>query len=342
MKKLFAITGNPVLQSQSPVLFSAAYPSRADEFAYVRMAAQSAAEAMQLFAELGMSAMNVTAPFKGAVAQLADECAPEVQALKATNAVVRGEDGKTRCYNTDVAGVLGCLRDSGVALPGKRCLVLGAGGAGSAAAYALSTAGADVLVANRTIEKAQRLADNLGCRWCSLADIAELAPQVDMIVNTLYAQVDVVETAWLSPRHIVFDAIYHASLLREKARQAGCTFVDGEGWLLHQGLPAYRLFTGIEPEEASMRRMRRASFAPSLHVSLVGFMGVGKSTVAPLLAALLERPVADTDAEVERRCGLPVPRLIAEKGEAYFREQERTVVEALLGSPTPSVIACGG
>jgi shikimate dehydrogenase len=337
---LFAVTGNPVLHSKSPILFGAAYPSHANNFAYFRLAAQSAEEVMLLFDELGLSGVNITSPFKSDMAKLADLRAPEVQALDACNTLVL-ENGKKRCYNTDIFGVLGSFENAGVPIAGKRCLVLGAGGAGSAAAYALHSAGGVVTVANRTVDKARRLAESIGCSYAGLSEVADIAPQSDIIVSTLYQHVDVVDEAWLKPQHVVFDAIYHGSKLQEKARRAGCTFIDGTGWLLYQGAPAYRKFTGVEPDMDSMKKAMQTQKLPK-HISLIGFMGAGKSSVAPLLANLLGMPVVDVDAVLEERCGASIPQLIGAKGEAYFREQERIVLEEALSAATPTVISCGG
>jgi shikimate dehydrogenase len=338
--KLFAVTGSPVLHSQSPALFAAAYPLHADDFAYFRLAAQSAEEAALLFDELGLSGMNVTAPFKSDMATLADVRAQEVQALNACNTMVL-ENGKKRCYNTDIFGVSGSLKKAGVAVAGKRCLTLGAGGAGSAAAYALRAAGGVVTIANRTVDKARRLAETLGCSYAALSEIAGIAPQADLIVSTLSQHADAVDEAWLKPQQVVFDAIYHGSTLREKARRAGCKFIDGAGWLLHQGAPAYRMFTGVEPDVEGMEKAMLPQKLPK-HISLIGFMGAGKSAVAPVLASMLGTPAVDADLALEEKCGASIPHLIGERGEAYFREQERVVLEEALASPTPTVISCGG
>jgi len=219
--------------------------------------------------------------------------------------------------------------------------VLGAGGAGSAAAYALHSKGGVVTIANRTTEKAVQLAARVGCRACSLTEIEKVIPQTDLIVNTLYEDVDVVNEAWLKPEHTIFDAIYHSSKLEQKAKKVGCKFIDGAYWLLFQGPPAYRRFTGVEPNFESMKKALLPQKTPK-HVALVGFMGAGKSAVAPLLAKQLNMPVAEADAALEQKCGASIPQIISERGEAFFREKEREVLEEILSSPTPCVISCGG
>jgi shikimate dehydrogenase len=338
--KLFSIIGNPVLHSKSPVLFGYAYPNSSNEFAYFRIVSENVAEALQLFRELGVTGMNVTAPYKSEVARFADFRGAEVEAMQASNTVV-WENEKLCAYNTDIFGVSDSIENGGVTIAGKRCLVLGAGGAGSAAAYALHSKGGMVTIANRTVEKAAQLAARIGCRACSLAEIEKIIPQTDLIVNTLYENVDVVNEAWLKPEHTIFDAIYHSSKLEAKAKKVGCKFIDGAYWLLFQAPPAYRKFTGLEPNFESMKKALLPHKTPK-HISLIGFMGAGKSTVAPLLGKLLNMPVIEADAVLEQKCGATVPQIISEKGETFFREKEREVLQEILASPTPSVISCGG
>ena len=89
-----------------------------------------------------------------------------------------------------------------------------------------------------------------------------------------------------------------------------------------------------------LRRSTRPARAAS-RIVLTGFMGSGKSTVGPLLAAELGWAFIDLDAEIERRTGLTVPQIFSEKGEAAFRKEETAALAAALGR-TRTVIALGG
>jgi shikimate kinase len=77
------------------------------------------------------------------------------------------------------------------------------------------------------------------------------------------------------------------------------------------------------------------------HISLVGMMGVGKSTVAPFIAARLNRPVIEIDAVIERQEGMPIGEIFIAKGEAYFRRVESELIQKLLTQP-PAVLSLGG
>ena len=337
--KLFAVAGNPILHSRSPILFNGAYPDK--DYAFFRMIAESGEEIIQLFKELGLSGINVTAPFKSEIARLADYCSEEVSVLQAANTLVE-EDGKLHAYNTDIHGVTRTLKNEGITIKGKRCIVLGAGGAGCAAAYALKKEGANITIVNRTTDKAKSFAEKIGCSYSGLDRLKELLTDAAILVSTLTSNADVVEEQWLSPQLVVLDAVYHGSQLKQKAINKGCTYFDGSQWLLNQGIPGYKTFTNIEPDKDGMITALSSTQKIPKHVSFIGFMGSGKTTVAPIVAKMLGMPVVDIDRELESRYNESVPQMIKSKGEAYFREKEQELLKELLSKETPSVISCGG
>ena len=146
----FAVTGNPVLHSKSPVIFNTIFQrlGMSDSHVYTRIAANTPAEAMFLFKELRLTGMNVTAPFKANIMVYLDEVDDAAKTIGGVNTVVREEMG-IKGYNTDYMGVTGALATRGIDLEGKRCVVLGAGGAGRAAVYGLLWKKASVTLVNR-------------------------------------------------------------------------------------------------------------------------------------------------------------------------------------------------
>lgn len=223
--EIFGVCGNPILHSLSPKLFHAAYGS---ESVYLRLIAKCPKEALELFHALGLSGMNVTAPFKDVHLWGDGVQSHDVQVLGMTNTIVR--DGKgLKFYNTDIDGVTCHLSD----IQGVECLVLGAGGAGVSAVYALKKRGAQVTVANRTVTKAKEIAQKFDCDYCSL----EQLPDAEIVVNTLHVKV-------FEPKEnqTLVDAIYHHS----PYEGANCHYIDGLQWLKGQAVSAYRLFTSRE------------------------------------------------------------------------------------------------
>jgi shikimate dehydrogenase len=248
MKKRFGIAGMPVSQSKSPALFHAAYHGK---YEYVLLPAATADEAMRLFREQGLSGMNITMPLKELMLPFIATLDENATLLRAANTVVLSQ-GVLQGYNTDVHGVAGALAEAGVPLSGKRCVVLGAGGAGLAAACALTHAGAALTVANRTVDRAEAVAKLFHAASCSLTEALQHSGKYDVIVNTLPAAANIAAQLFPASRQVVMEADYIHKPLQTACRNAGATYIEGSRWLLHQAIPAYRLFTGEEPDVAAM------------------------------------------------------------------------------------------
>ena len=344
-RKLLAVSGRPILRSLSPGLFRSAYSGERDGAIYTRLSAPTADEALRFAREVGLHGMNVTAPLKSGVRGLLEAVDEVSAALGAVNTIVREGRG-FRGYNTDPAGVTGALAAAGIGVRGKRCLVLGAGGAGRAAAFALRDLGAEVTLCNRTDGKALAAARKLGVaaeRWQHRASVLAAA---DVLVTALPRDAAAVRAEWLRPGLVVLEAAYPATPFSAQAREMGCLVVPGEAWLLHQAVPAFRLFTGAEPDPAAraaaLMSARRTLSRKSLNVALVGFMGSGKTTVGRLLAGELGLGFEDSDEWIERRTGRSIPEIFAREGEAFFREWEVRALREILGGRPGVVCACGG
>ena len=144
----------PVFYYKSPLMFNTAFRDLGIDAVYVRLAASQPEEVVRLAREMGMDGFNITSPFKGDILHYLDEVDPDALLIGAVNTVKRKGD-RLVGYNTDVAGVLEAVRGSGLDPKGQKAIVLGAGGAGRAACLALVSAGAQVILMNRTLEKAR-------------------------------------------------------------------------------------------------------------------------------------------------------------------------------------------
>jgi shikimate dehydrogenase len=129
--RLAAVIGDPIRHSRSPAIFNAAFAAAGLDWAYLafEVPAGGAAGALDAVRALGIEGLSVTMPHKSDVAELVDECSPQAERLGAVNCVVRRGD-RLVGHNTDVAGFVASLRaDAGFDPAGRRCVVLGAGGA---------------------------------------------------------------------------------------------------------------------------------------------------------------------------------------------------------------------
>ncbi|MDO9229842.1 MAG: shikimate dehydrogenase [Syntrophales bacterium] len=255
---LFAIFGNPLGQSLSPLMLNAAFAEMGLTARYGVCQTGDAAEAVRWIREMDLRGASVTLPLKETVMPFLDEVDRNAREIGAVNTIVH-RDGRLRGYNTDSPGLVRDLEEW-IGISGKTFVVLGAGGAARAALFSLLQAGGTPVVVNRTPERAEALAGRFGCRWVPITEIGCL--QADCLINTtpvgMFPEAD---RTPLPKRELarfprVMDMIYNPNktrLLRE-AGAAGCIVRSGVGMFVHQGAEQFRLWTGMEPPRERMRQ----------------------------------------------------------------------------------------
>ncbi|WP_224332466.1 shikimate dehydrogenase [Haloprofundus halobius] len=260
--QVFGLVGNPVGHSLSPPMHEAAYDSLGMDARYVTYepSPERFAAALDGADALGITGLNVTIPFKQDALELVD-ADPFAERIGAVNTIdFTGDSDTPRGYNTDAAGVSRSFARHDVSPDGADAVVVGAGGAGRAAAFALADEGAAVHVANRTASRAAELAAELNDdgeseHTATAGDLDSLAtsvPDADVLVNATSVGMESDETPVPAPllheNLAVLDAVYappDTRLLRE-AREAGATTIDGAWMLLYQGVVAFERWTGRE------------------------------------------------------------------------------------------------
>jgi shikimate dehydrogenase len=217
----------------------------------------------------GFAGVNVTFPCKEAAVALVDELSAEARQIGAINTITVGPDGRTTGHNTDRSGFRRSFEESlgRAAVDGKTALLVGAGGAGRAVAFALLDLGVDCLLVHdqdraRAESLAASLAASCGPRRARAVDDARAAlAQAAGLVNAtpvgmLGCPGNPVPADAVEARDWVKDVIYTPleTELVEIARARGAQAVGGAGMCVHQAAEAFRLFTGITPDLARMRR----------------------------------------------------------------------------------------
>ena len=342
MTALYAVAGNPVFHSRSPVMFNTAFRERAVEAVYLRLAASTPEEIVTTVREMGLQGCNITTPFKTGVMRHLDFVTADAEKVGAVNTVVKRAEGLIG-YNTDIAGALGAAKSVGFEPSRQKVVILGAGGAARAAALAFVTAGSRVVVANRTFEKARDAAKTLGCEAISFHHIGDALKRARLLVSAVSTADRVLDPSLLRPDVIVLEALYSSptSLLRDAADR-GCTVIDGREWLLAQAAPAFSLFTG---RSAPLGEMRKALWKKRRdsrkNIALIGFMATGKSTVAEQVAARGGLTLIDIDKHIEEKAGASVAEIFEGKGEEVFRRMEQAEIDGLR-FVSHHVASCGG
>jgi shikimate dehydrogenase len=266
--QVYGLVGNPVGHSLSPPMHEAAYDATGLDARYVTFEPDpdDLGTAIRGADALGVRGLNVTIPFKE---QVLEEDLVEPDPLGARIGAVNTIDftgDRPTGHNTDAEGARRALvEQAGVDLDGATAVVVGAGGAGRAVAFALADAGATVHVANRTVDRATALAADLPAgadpAGHPLDDLSDLLDDADVLVNAtsvgMEEDVSPVPADALHADLTVLDAVYRppeTRLLRD-ATEAGATTVDGAWMLLYQGAAAFERWSG---ESAPIDRMNAA------------------------------------------------------------------------------------
>jgi shikimate dehydrogenase len=275
--RVAAVIGDPVRHSLSPAIHNAAFRALGLDWIYVALVVPDAAlpAALAGTRALGLGGLSVTMPHKAAVAAAVDRRTTDVDALGAANTVVV-DGGDLVGHNTDGPGFLDALRrDEGFDPAGRRCVVVGAGGAARAVVRALAAAGAaDVAVVNRNAERRHRavaLAGPVG-RGGTVED----ADGADLVVNATPIGMGPViagpggevplpvPAERLGAGQLVIDLVYDPPLtpFLVAARNRGAAVANGVGMLVHQAAHAFRLWTALEPPLEVMSAAATAALAP--------------------------------------------------------------------------------
>ena len=263
---VYGLIGNPVGHSLSPPMHEAGYDALGIDARYVTFepATDAAGAAVEGAAALGVAGLNVTIPFKRDVLAVVD-ADPLAERIGAVNTVAFPDAGAPRGYNTDAAGVIRAFEAHDVALDGTEAVVVGAGGAGRAAAFALADAGATVHVANRTASRATDLAAAVpDATGGGLDGLEACVPTADVLVNATSVGMESDETpvpaSLLHADLAVLDAVYtpmETRLLRDAAA-AGATTIEGAWMLLYQGVEAFERWTDRAAPVTAMNEALRA------------------------------------------------------------------------------------
>ena len=270
-------------------MHGAAFAASGIDWRYIpfRVTAADLEDAVRGIRALGFAGFNVTVPHKQTIMPFLERLDDESRAIGAVNAV-RLEDRHLVGYNTDAPGLCDALtRDGGARLAGARCLILGAGGAGRSAAYALAGAGVrSITILNRTALRAQDVGARVGAAHpaCAVAagpldpdTVARAAEDADVIIQATSATLSAAmgggggRAPWLQalepvirPGMTVLDMVYtpRRTELLDAAGAAGATVVDGLSMLIYQGARSFELWTGMPAPVDVMRRALDAEEQP--------------------------------------------------------------------------------
>ncbi|MBD1552905.1 shikimate dehydrogenase [Pseudomonas typographi] len=259
----YVVFGNPIGHSKSPTIHRLFAEQAGQQLEYRTQVAPLGGfgECAREFFQAGGLGANVTVPFKEDAYRFCDELTLRAQRAGAVNMLSRQGDGGVRGDNTDGEGLVRDLTaNAGLPLAGKRILLLGAGGAARGVLEPLlEEAPAQVVLANRTLEKAQRLVEafaELGPLRASA--FAELAGPFDVIINataaSLAGEIPPVAASLIEPgRTACYDMMYGKAptpFCHWATEHGAVKALDGLGMLVEQAAVAFRYWRGVEVDTA--------------------------------------------------------------------------------------------
>ena len=272
--RIVGVIGDPVEHSRSPQMHNAAFAKAGLDYVYVpfHVRPDDLADAIAGFKAINVVGINVTLPHKQAVIRSVTSISREAELIGAVNTLTFVE-GNIYGDNTDAPGVLKALEEDGNmsgSPVGENAIVLGAGGAARAVVVALALRGvASITIANRTVEKAVSLAEEMdrktGVSMQGMGLTDERLPlavrESKLLVNTATTSMDVtqpllISADWLQSNTIVYDIVYTPPVtpLMQAATERGCQTLGGIGMLVHQGAIAFEKWTGVTPCTQTMRQ----------------------------------------------------------------------------------------
>jgi shikimate dehydrogenase len=239
-----------VEQSLSPLMHNAGYQALGLDYVYVPFRVKDVRQAVAGIRGLSVRGASVTIPHKTRAVEFMDNLDRIAIETGVINTIVNN-DGVLTGYNTDYNAALQALKEA-TSIMGKKAVVLGGGGAGTAVAIALKRAGARLSILNRTEARLKDLAEMLDVEESGGLDKLDIIVDADILVNTtpvgMFPDVDTspVPAEFLHSGLTVFDVVYNPkdTRLLKEARDKGCSIVYGYKMLLYQAAVQFELFTG--------------------------------------------------------------------------------------------------
>jgi len=292
-----------------------------------------------------LEGFNVTIPYKKLACSLCEERSDEAKEIGAVNTVIALPEGGFKGFNTDVYGFVYMLRQAGIDVNAKNCLVLGTGGASAAISYALNKLGAARIVfCSRTGD-------------INYENVYTVQSDAEIIVNTtpvgMFPNIDdsPIDLSRFPKLYAAADIVYNPSRTRflQQAKQLGVTHAGGLYMLVAQAYKASIVFKGGKfslessgkDENILINHVTKSLETEMMNITLVGMPGSGKSRIGKKLASALNRQFIDLDDEFSEEFGVTPAEIIKKRGESAFRQMETELAKKILPR-SGLVISTGG
>jgi shikimate dehydrogenase len=259
----YGVVGHPIAHSLSPVIHALFAEATRQSMVYDRydIAPENFEREVAAFFESGGRGLNVTVPHKEHAATWADELTTRARRAGAVNTLIKLEDGRIRGDNTDGAGLMADLARLGVEVNDHRVLILGAGGATRGILGPLQERDpAELVIANRSVERARALVGDRGCRYDELGPFLNRG-DFDLVIHAtplgLRGGIPEVDPRIIGPQTFAYDLGYgkpDTPFIRWARQHGAAGVAQGLGMLVEQAAESFRLWRGVSPDTAAVHR----------------------------------------------------------------------------------------
>jgi len=255
---LYAVLGDPISHSLSPVMHNRAFFHVNYNGVYFAFRVKEIGKAISGIKALGIKGASITIPHKVTVMEFLDEVDDMAEKIGAVNTIINRQ-GKITGYNFDSVGAVRAVKEK-TGIKNKSVAVLGAGGAARAVGYGITSEGGRLTILNRTKKRGEKLAADLGSVFCLLKDFKKV--KCDILINTTPVGMEPnfnsmpVGKEHLNKEMVVMDIVYNPlrTNLLKVAEDMGCTVIDGVSMFVYQGACQFELWTGKKAPVDLMRK----------------------------------------------------------------------------------------
>lgn len=258
--KIVGVIGEFAENSMSKYMHNANFKEKELNFVYMpfKVRKEELKEFIKNFRKFGFKGSSVTIPHKEEIMKYIDEIDKTAEQIGAINTIVNN-NGKLIGYNTDYYGAIEALKEK-TELKNKKVLVVGAGGGARAVIYGMKKEKANIIITNRTIGKAKRLAKEFDIKYDKIKNMKKLIQNNGIIINTTSVGMapntneSVIKENDLVNGKIIMDIVYKPTetKLINQAKKANCKTITGDRMLIYQAIGQFKLWTGQEPNFKSM------------------------------------------------------------------------------------------
>ncbi len=257
--QLYAVLGNPIKHSKSPVIHNALFQAHNINAAYLAFEVDDISKVVSAIKTLNIQGVSVTIPFKEKIMPYLDWIDDDSIAIGAVNTIVT-KNGELHGYNTDYKAAISPLKSYGI--KGKNICIIGAGGAAQAVAYGVHKEHGNMLIINRNQMRGEKLAAKFGSTFLPLNNVDQInTHDIDILINTtsigMHPNGDQspFSIQKLEAHMIVMDIVYNPleTRLLSDAKKMECTIIDGLSMFISQGAAQFELWTSIYPDTQLMR-----------------------------------------------------------------------------------------